>query len=167
MLDTFQHIRLSDNEGMRFPATLLTAALAAALPLAAQDKLPEGPGKATVVKVCHGCHSPDVVATKHRTQEEWEHAVVDMINAGATGTDDEFAEIVDYLTKNFPKQAKVNVNKAPADALVTALGITSKEAEAIVAYRQKNGDFKVVADLKKVPELDYSKIEAKKDRVAF
>src|SRR4051794_271071 len=74
---------LRDNRGMRLPAPLLIAALAAALPAIAQDKLPEGPGKAAVVKVCHACHSPDVVATKHRTREEWEHAVVDMINAGA------------------------------------------------------------------------------------
>jgi competence protein ComEA len=152
---------------MRFPATVCFTILAAAPGSFAQDKLPEGPGKAAVLKVCRGCHGPDLVATKQHTREEWEHTVVDMINAGATGTDDEFSDIVEYLTKNFPKQTKVNVNKAPAATLETALGITSKEAESIVGYRQKNGDFKAVEDLKKVPELDYAKIEAKKDRLQF
>src|SRR4051795_6024382 len=119
---------------MHFPATILFAALAAALPCVAQDKLPEGPGKATLLKVCHGCHGPDVVASRRHTREEWEHTVVDMINAGATGTDDEFSDIVDYLAKNFSNQAnqaKVNVNKATPEALVEALGITAKEADAI------------------------------------
>ena len=152
---------------MRFPATLCFAILTLPLISFAQDKLPEGPGKAAVLKVCRGCHGPDIVATKQHTREEWEHTVVDMINAGATGTDDEFSDIVEYLAKNFPKQTKVNVNKAPADALATALGLASKEAESIVAYRQKNGDFKAVEDLKKVPDLDYAKIEAKKDRLQF
>ena len=93
--------------------------------------------------------------------------MVDIINAGATGTDDEFSDIVEYLSKNFPKQPKVNVNRAPAETLITALGITPKEADAIVGYRQKKGDFKVVEDLKMVPDLDYAKIEAKKDRLQF
>src|SRR5438105_15954901 len=108
---------------MRLPLTLCFAALAAALPSLAQDKLPEGPGKSTVLKVCRGCHGADVVATKRHTREEWEHTVVDMINAGATGTDDEFSDIVEYLTKNFPKAAKVNVNQAAAGELEAALGI--------------------------------------------
>src|SRR5713226_6852673 len=106
---------------MRLPATLCFAALAAVLPSVAQDKLPEGPGKAAMLKVCRGCHAPDTVASKRHTREEWENTVVDMINAGAVGTDEEFSEIVDYLAKNFPKQTKVNVNKAAAEALVSSL----------------------------------------------
>src|SRR3954462_9841161 len=117
MLDSASTDPVRDNVGMRFSAILCFAAFAAALPCDAQDKLPEGPGKATVLKVCRGCHGADVVATKRHTREEWEHTVVDMINAGATGTDDEFSDIVDYLTKNFPKLAKVNVNQAAAGEL--------------------------------------------------
>jgi competence protein ComEA len=152
---------------MRFTAIFCFAILAAALPATAQDKLPEGPGKAAVVKVCHGCHPPDIVAIKHHTRDEWEKLVVDMINAGAQGTDDEFSDVVDYLTAHFPKQPKVNVNTAPAEALAAALGVTGKEAAAIVGYREKNGEFKAVADLKKVPDVDYGKIEAKKEQLIF
>ena len=73
---------------------------------AAQDRFPEAPGKAAVLKVCQGCHPADVAASKAHTREEWEHTVTDMINAGAVGTDDEFNQIVDYLTKYFPKLPK-------------------------------------------------------------
>jgi competence protein ComEA len=51
--------------------------------------------------------------------------------------------------------------------LGSALAITPKEAAAIVAYREKNGSFKALEDLKKVPDLDYAKVEAKKDRIQF
>jgi competence protein ComEA len=152
---------------MRISAVLCLTILVPALSALAQDKLPEGPGKAAMLKVCQGCHPPEIAAAKSHTRDEWEHTVIDMINAGATGTDDEFDQIVEYLAKNFPKAPKVNVNKAPAADLVTALGITPKQADAIVAWRQKNGDFKTAADLKKVPDLDYAKIEAAKERLLF
>jgi competence protein ComEA len=37
----------------------------------------------------------------------------------------------------------------------------------IVEYREKNGPFKSIDALKKVPGVDAAKIEAKKDRLAF
>ena len=51
---------------------LCTFLLALALPAFAQDKLPEGPGKAAMYRVCKGCHPPETVAIKHHTREEWE-----------------------------------------------------------------------------------------------
>jgi len=36
-----------------------------------------------------------------------------------------------------------------------------------VEYRGKNGDFKSIDDLKKVPDLDAKKVDLKKDRLAF
>jgi len=36
-----------------------------------------------------------------------------------------------------------------------------------VAYREKHGNYKSFEDLKKVPGLDFSKIEDKKDRISF
>jgi competence protein ComEA len=151
--------------GMRARTVLCVAIFASALTLSAQDKLPEGAGKASMLKVCHGCHPPDIAAAKHHTRDEWEQVVVNMINAGATGTDDEFSDVVEYLSKYFPKA--VNVNQAEAVVLGSALAITPKEAAAIVAYREKNGSFKALEDLKKVPDLDYAKVEAKKDRIQF
>ena len=41
------------------------------------------------------------------------------------------------------------------------------QAAAIIQYREKNGNFKSIEDLKKVPGIDVDKIEAKKDRLTF
>ena len=38
---------------------------------------------------------------------------------------------------------------------------------AVIAFRTKNGAFKSIEDLKKVPALDPEKIDAKKDRITF
>jgi DNA uptake protein ComE-like DNA-binding protein len=41
--------------------------------------------------------------------------------------------------------------------------LTRKEAAAVIAYLDKIGVCKSLDDLKKVPGLDYKKIEARKD----
>jgi competence protein ComEA len=59
------------------------------------------------------------------------------------------------------------VNQATAAQLESGLGLTPAEAEAVIDYRKKNGDFKTIDDLKKVPDVDAKKLDAKKDRLAF
>ena len=41
------------------------------------------------------------------------------------------------------------------------------QAAAIIEYRTKNGNFKSIDDLKKVPGIDPAKIDAKKDRLTL
>jgi competence protein ComEA len=75
---------------------------------------------------------------------------------------------LEYLVKNFPANSgKIQVNKATAAQLVNGVGLTETEAAAVVDYRKKNGDFKSIDDLKKVPDVDGKKWEAKKDRLTF
>jgi len=50
---------------------------------------------------------------------------------------------------------------------VSVLALTPEEATAIVSYREKNGDYKTIDDLKKVAGIDSKKIEAKKDLLQF
>ena len=47
--------------------------------------------------------------------------------------------------------AVVNVNTATKEELTTVKGIGEKRAQEIIDYRKKNGDFKSVDDLEKVP----------------
>jgi len=159
-----------------FGACLLTAAPAVAQQAAQQTTqqqqthpgLPDGPGKTTLLKVCSTCHSPDQVIANGQDRAGWESTITKMAGFGAVATDDEFTEILDYLTKNFPPpNAPVDVNKATAAQLESGLGLTTAEADAVVKYREKNGDFKTVDDLKKVPDVDAKKLDAKKDRLAF
>jgi len=151
------------------PIALCCLALFAGAPAWAQ--LPDGPGKDVTVKICGNCHDVDVIIGYHQGKDAWTDLISKMIEQGAEGTDDQFNTILEYLVKNFgpgtATAAKINVNKAAAAELQTQLQITDKEAAAIVKFRGDNGAFKVIDDLKKVPDLDFKKIEAKKDRITF
>ena len=138
-------------------------------PGAAQEqKLPDGEGKDIFVRTCNGCHGPQIVIGRGNTEEGWTQVVLNMIQRGAQGTENDFAYVVEYLSTNFPPAgAKIHVNTARAGELKTRLGLTTQEAQSIVAYRVHNGPFKTVDDLKKVPELDAKKIDAKKNLLAF
>ena len=59
------------------------------------------------------------------------------------------------------------MNKASAIELESGLSLRRSQAAAVLAYRAKNGNFKSLDDLKKVPLIDAEKIEEKKDRIAF
>ena len=66
------------------------------------DPLPDGPQKATVLKLCGTCHSASIVAGNGLTHEQWGEVIASMIGRGAKGTEAEFAQTTDYLAKNFP-----------------------------------------------------------------
>jgi len=61
--------------------------------------------------------------------------------------------------------AKVNINTANADELATLAGIGKVKAEAIVAYRTTNGNFKTVEDLTKVKGIGNKNIEKIKPEI--
>lgn len=60
---------------------------------------------------------------------------------------------------------KVNINKATATELTTVPGIGSSTAEKIVTYRNENGKFKNVEDIKNVSGIGDSKYESMKDYI--
>jgi competence protein ComEA len=157
---------------MRLAIVLLMALLLALLPAAAQDKqddkrqLPEGEGKATTMKLCNTCHGAQVVLGKPHSEEGWSAIVVDMVQRGAKGSDDELYEVIQYLTKNIKAPPKVNVNTADAKTIETGLEFTPAEAEAIVQAREKSS-YKSIDDLKKVPGLSAAKIDARKSQLVF
>ena len=130
-------------------------------------RLPDVPGKDTVVRVCTPCHGPGNFTKKRLSRDDWDDQVADMVERGAKGTPEELAAVVNYLTANFGPDAKVPVNQAPIDELKSVLGLSSPEAVAIVEYRQAHGKFKAWRDLLKVPGVDAKKIEAKAPRMAF
>ncbi|MBU3079306.1 hypothetical protein [Sphingomonas quercus] len=105
------------------PSLLLLPALGAAAALVAQtptpaptppapppaaaaaqggSPLPPGPGHDTMVRVCSGCHAPDIAAQQRLTPDGWHELVEMMANNGAVATDAELAEITVYLTRSFP-----------------------------------------------------------------
>jgi competence protein ComEA len=55
-----------------------------------------------MIRVCSQCHSPDVAAEQQLDAAGWKDLVDQMASKGANATDDEFDEIVRYLTDAFP-----------------------------------------------------------------
>jgi competence protein ComEA len=135
---------------------------------AAQDQFPEGPGRDVTLQLCSNCHAADVLLGHRQSRDEWIAEIQKMIASGAEGTEEQFTAVLNYLSKYLgPAAAHVNVNKASAADLESGLGLTARESAAVVKYRSDKGAFKTIDDLKKVPDLDFKKIEAQKDRLEF
>ncbi|HXA51462.1 MAG TPA: helix-hairpin-helix domain-containing protein [Candidatus Acidoferrum sp.] len=151
---------------LRVPALLCGALIWSGSMASAQ--WPDGPGKDLTLQLCGNCHDANIVQAHRQSRDEWIATIQKMMAVGAEGTQEQFTAVLEYLVKNFgPAAAHVNVNQASAAELVSGLGLTEKEAASIVKYRTDKGTFKTVEDLKKVPDLDFKKIEAQKDRLAF
>lgn len=59
------------------------------------------------------------------------------------------AETSDFGNNN-EEGSKVNINSATSDELTSLPGIGAAKADAIVAFREENGDFSSIEDIKKV-----------------
>src|SRR5665213_2501466 len=88
-------------ESMKSLLVLVPAVFLSLVSVHAQA-LPDGPGKSIVENVCGSCHGLDLVTSQTGTRATWQDTVDSMRGRGATGSDDDFKLIVDYLAKNFP-----------------------------------------------------------------
>jgi competence protein ComEA len=61
--------------------------------------------------------------------------------------------------------AKININKATIDQLTEIKGIGQSYAKGIVAYREKNGPFKKIEDIKEVKGIGDKLFEKIKDQI--
>ena len=65
-----------------------------------------------------------------------------------------------------PSEAdKININTAPADELILLRGIGKVNAKKIIEYRDRQGRFKTIEDLMKVPGIGEKTFEKNKDRI--
>ncbi|MBR6034334.1 MAG: helix-hairpin-helix domain-containing protein [Clostridia bacterium] len=60
---------------------------------------------------------------------------------------------------------KININEATQSELETLSGIGPSMAKKIIEYREKNGSFSSIDDIKNVPGIGDSKFEAIKDNI--
>ncbi len=81
---------------------LLLAGIAPWAAWAQAPQLPDAPNREVVQRVCSACHPAQIVLGKGMTREQWGGIVSNMIGRGAKGSDEDFAAIVDYLSKNLP-----------------------------------------------------------------
>lgn len=142
--------------------------------LSAQDALPDGKGRVTLENTCTECHGLDKALRELQTPARWREIAVRMRSKGATMTDGELSDLVEYLSLNFAKPEtadskadKINVNNATAETLERALDLSASAAAAIVRYREANGPFKDWKGVAKVDGVEKAKIEGRKDRLIF
>jgi competence protein ComEA len=132
-------------------------------------EFPAGAGRDVVLEVCGKCHSPNIILAYGQNRLNWENTITKMVQKGAEGTDEDFTEIADYLTEKFPPSTvqKIFVNMASDKQLAAVLDISVDDAKAIITYRESQKGFNSIDDMKKVPNVDAKKIDAKKDQLVF
>lgn len=151
--------------------------------------LPPGAGKEIVERSCVACHSLDVVTAERGSTAHWAQVINQMVGRGADLSDAETDTVVKYLSSHFgpvvsatksatpstspsestpgPATGRIDVNTATPQELQSSLGLSQRQAEAIVEYRRKNGKFKTWQDVAAIPEETPNQIEALQDRLAF
>lgn len=151
-----------------FAPALFAALCAAAAPPAPPPAppAPQAPDYArefqSINAVCARCHNLQMVDTP-RSYDAWHDTVQRMIDLGANGTDDQLDDIMDYLHHTM---TTIDVNTADPDELQIVLDISEKIANAIVA-RRKTKQFTSLSDLKSIPGIHPSTIDAKSQMIFF
>jgi competence ComEA-like helix-hairpin-helix protein len=163
----------------------------------ATGTLPDGPGKEIAQRACTTCHSLSVITSRRASSDEWSKTVTEMVTRGADLSDDEIDRVIQYLSTNFAPAksepasagaasqpssdkpaasgtpapastlAPINVNKASAQELESSLTLSRAEAEAIVQYRGKHGDFKTWQEVSAVPGVVPEKIKSNRTLLTF
>ena len=164
---------------MKTPSSSLLSSLCAALFVftslvtsfgqsTAQQQSPtntaDDPAHELFIQTCNRCHDAARITALRRTKTEWEEVINKMIERGATGSEEDFMTVFGYLRRHY---GKVYINSAPIEELTTTLGLTNKDADAVVAFRKVNGNFADLDAVKKVPNIDVKILEDHKDAVAF
>ena len=144
--------------------TLLGLAAAHGAISAQEGDLPAGEGRETAIRICGDCHGVEKVPSPRRSRAEWQDLVEEMASRNGVATPGDIRTIVQYVVVNF---GRVNVNRASEADLVEIVQLTASEASAIVAFRKREGDYKTLEDLRKVPKLDFARIQGRKDRIGF
>jgi hypothetical protein len=153
--------------GSRLGVDLVTAGAACAFlavaHVSAAQSTSETP-QAAAVRLCSSCHSMQVVLDTPRGYDAWHDTVQRMIDRGARGTPDEFAQVMQYL---FETVTTVDVNHGDDEELMTVLHTSAAAARSIVDRRTKR-PFTDLADLEAaVPALDHKLLQAKKNMIVF
>ena len=124
----------------------------------------DDPANELFMQTCNRCHDAARITALRRTKTEWEEVINKMIERGATGSEEDFMTVFGFLRRHY---GKVYINTAPTEEITTTLGLTNKDADAIVAFRKSNGNFADFDAVKKVPNIDVKILEDHKDAVAF
>jgi competence protein ComEA len=122
------------------------------------------PAHELFIATCNRCHDAARITALRRTKTEWEEVINKMIERGATGSEEDFMTVFGYLRRHY---GKVYINSATSEEITTTLGLSNKDAEAVVTFRKANGNFQDFDAVKKVPDIDVKTLEEHKDAITF
>src|SRR5687767_12439840 len=126
----------------------ILGAIAAPLAIAGVSAGPAQDPPPAFARVCSKCHDGTRIVEGRRLRSQWEETLEKMTALGATGTDEDFEAILDYLVR---VHGRVNVNTAAADEIGLVLHLEKEPAAAIVKFREEHGKFADFDALTKVP----------------
>ena len=121
-------------------------------------------GEKTTEQICIICHPWENITQKRRTLREWNEVIVNMAQRGAPGTKQQFGVVTKFLSRYY---GSLHVNSATAEEFSTVLGLSAKDAKAIVEHRKTHGKFADAAALAKVEGVDTKKIEEQAEALIF
>jgi competence ComEA-like helix-hairpin-helix protein len=120
--------------------------------------------EALVEKACVSCHPIADITNVRKTWADWSGTVVRMAALGIEADEDQLTAVKLYMTRYY---GLIHVNKAGAAELSAVLGLSGKDAAAVVAYREVHGDFSDADALAKVEGIDKAKITDAADALRF
>ena len=141
-----------------------------AAPVAKPAKVPDPPVKdmsaeqeekwateteALVERACVSCHPISDITKVRKSWADWNNTVVRMAALGIEADEDQLPAVKLYMTRYY---GLVNVNKANAAELSAVLGLSGKDASAVVAHREAHGDFADANALARVEGIDKTKL---------
>ncbi len=68
-----------------------------AVPVVAQDLLPDGPGRDTTLNACSGCHGVEFFIGVPRSRMAWENTMLRMMNRGMKISSQDYGVVAYYL----------------------------------------------------------------------
>jgi competence protein ComEA len=113
--------------------------------------------------VCGKCHNLQIVMNTPRSLDDWRDTMQKMVDRGASGSDDQYDDILDYLHRTM---TTIDVNSADAGELVTVLDAPDSAVTLIITRRARK-KFVDLADLKSIPGLDAAVLESKSKLIYF
>ena len=149
---------------IRFALPLAVIALGTVVSMAAVQPEARPAPPAAFTKVCVRCHASDKVVEGRRYPSQWDQVIEQMVTRGATGSEEEFDVVYDYLVAQF---GRVAINTAPAEEIAQVLHLEQGVADAIVQHRRKEGAFADFDALAAVPGVPVAALEKLRDAIVF
>ena len=94
------------------------------------------------------------------TKQEWQQ-----MQAGTMNGSEDLAAAQNVLSESAADDGRININTASAEQLCTISGIGESRAQSIITYREQNGAFGSIEEIKKVSGIKDGLFQKIKDKI--